>query len=140
MNSYQSAHYSITPFQAARTSLFLIHWNLRQNRWLDSFESFFFLFNLIEWLSRRIYEPGGNENNQVALDVLIDIRPEEPANERNIADDRSAIFGLLHVLPDQSAEHDRLTVPHTHACCNLSRAEDRLIDNVRSKHGRLRHA
>ena len=65
--------------------------------------------------------------------MLIDIGAEEPANERKVADDRCAVFSLLHILADQSAEHNGLAVPNAHAGGHFTRAEDRLVYHVVSE-------
>ena len=59
------------------------------------------------------------------------LRPEKPADQRNVADDRGAIFGLLHIFPHQAAEHDSLAVPHAHARRDFAGVEDRLVNDVR---------
>ena len=66
--------------------------------------------------------------------MLIDIGAEEPADDRNVAQDRGAILRLLHVFPHQTTKHHRLAVPNAHARGNFARAEDRLIDDVRREH------
>ena len=78
-----------------------------------------------------IDQAGGDEDDQVALEVLIDARAEETADERDVAEERHLVFDLLHVFTHQAAEHDRLTVEDADARRDLAGAEDRLVDDVR---------
>ena len=100
------------------------------NRRLDQSLRFFFFFRLIHRLAAGINQPRGDEDDQVSFDVLIDIGAEEAADDRNVANDRRAIFGLLHVFAHQTTEHDGLAVPDAHARRDFAGAEDRLVDDV----------
>src|SRR5437763_10835940 len=123
----------------ATRRLFLIRWNLWQNRRLQ--QPFLFLLSGINWQSARINQPRRHENDEIAFDVLIDVGAEEASNQGNIADDRDFIFCLLHVFTHQSTEHNRLAVPDTYARGHLARAENRLVNHIISeKNGRNRHA
>ena len=66
--------------------------------------------------------------------MLLGIRPKKPADDRNASQYRRAIFGLLHVLPHETAKHNCLPVPYADAGRDLAGAEDRLIDHVGSDH------
>lgn len=113
-------------------ALFFICRRFRQNRRLNEI-LFLLFFGLIDRLPARIHEARRNKDDQVALDVLIDIGPEQSTNKRDIADDWRAIFGFLNVLTHQAAQHDGLSIPNAHAGSYLAGTKDRLIDYVRRK-------
>src|SRR6266404_9041898 len=114
--------------------LFLIERNLGQNRRLDQVFGFFHFFSGVYGLSTWIDQSGRHKNDQVSLDVLFDVGAKKAAENGNVADDRRAIFGLLHVLSHQTAQHDRLPVPYAHTRRYLPSTKDRLINNVWSYH------
>jgi hypothetical protein len=93
-------------------------------------QPFLFLLSGINWQSARSDQPRGHENDEIAFDVLIDVRAEEAPNQRNVADDRSLIFCFLHVLAHQTPKHNCLAVPDTYARGYFARAEDRLVNHV----------
>jgi hypothetical protein len=65
---------------ALRTStLLLICWSFRQHGGLDQV-LFLFFVSLVDRLPARIHEPGRDEDDQVALDVLVDIAAKQSAN------------------------------------------------------------
>src|SRR5438477_1041167 len=80
-----------------------------------------------------------DKDDEVALDMLIDIAAEQPPKQRQIADDRCAIFDFLHIFANQTAEHDRLTIPYAHACRYLAAAKDGLVNNVVGESHRIRN-
>ncbi len=87
--------------------LFFIHRNGRQfGRQNEIFGLFLFL-GLIHQLAAGIDQPRSDEDYKVTLQMLLGVRPEKPAYDRDVTKDRSPIFGFLHVLTHQSAEHDR---------------------------------
>ena len=69
--------------------------------------------------------------------MLLGICAEEPANNRDVADDRRAVLGLLHIFAHQTAEHDCLPVPDADASRDFAGTEDRLIDDVRRQDNAL---
>jgi len=71
-----------------------IGWLLRQNWRFDGRFAFLFLLRRIHQLAARIDETRGNEDNQVAFDVLIDIRAERRrrAECRRLIGVRSSVF------------------------------------------------
>ena len=78
------------------TTLFFVGRNLGQDRRFDLADCFSFLFFLrcINRLTGGVNQSCRHENDEVALDMLLAVTAEKPANQRNIADDRSAIFGF----------------------------------------------
>src|SRR5438046_889355 len=104
---------------------FLIRWHFGQHRRLQ--HSLFFFFTRVQWQSAGGDEPCGDEDDQVAFDMLIDIGTKEAPNQRNVANDRRFIFCPLHILPHQPAQHYCLPVPHADIRCHLTRAEHRLV-------------
>ena len=81
---------------------------------------------------------GGDENDEISFDVLINIRTEETPNQRNIANDGRFIFGLLHIFAHQPAKHDGLPVIDADAGGNLARTEHGLVYHVFSEENRHR--
>src|SRR5205823_9728882 len=108
-------------------SLF-VHWHFGQLWWLYQF---FFLVGGVEGSAGRRDKMRSDEDDEVALHVLINVGAEKSAHDWDIADDRCSIFCLLHVFAHQAAEHDRGAVVHTHAGRHFARTEDRLINHVR---------
>src|SRR2546423_819710 len=78
--------------------LFLIEWNLRQNRRLDHVFGFLNFFGRIHELSAWIHQPRRHKNDEVSLNVLLHVGAEKAADDRNIPQDRRAILGLLDVF------------------------------------------
>src|SRR5436190_20074534 len=93
-------------------------------------QALFFFLSLVQWLSARGHKPRGHENNQIAFDVLIHVGAKQPSNQRNVTDDRRAIFRLLHILSHQPTKYYCLPVPHAHVCGHFARAENRLVNHV----------
>ena len=93
-------------------------------------------FLLLILRARRIaiwpHETRGDEHHEVCLRALIDTGTEEPAEDRDVSEKRDFVFHLLNVFTHQSAEHDGRSIEDTHAGGHLPRAEDRLVDDVRS--------
>src|SRR2546430_3200332 len=110
------------------SGLLLIRWDFGQDRRLQ--HPFFFFLSRIHRQAAGRDQVHGGEDNQVALDVLIDIGAEKPAEKWNVAYDRSFIFHLLHIFTHQTAQHNRLSVPHAHVRGHLPCAKDRLVDHV----------
>ncbi len=139
---FMAGQLSLSPYGYAaevRTGqcLFLISWNLRQNRRLQ--EPFLFFPRGVNWQAAWVNQPRGHENDEIAFDVLIDVGAEQASNQGNIADDRDLIFRLLHVFAHQTPKHNRLPVPDTYARRHLARAENRLVNHVvGEKNGRDR--
>src|SRR5581483_5541796 len=94
------------------------------------------LFFLSQRFTCRSYQAGGNENDQIAFDVLIYVTAEKASNQRQIADNRSAIFSFLHVFAHQSAQRHCLSIPNAYARRNLASAEHRLVNHVFGKRHR----
>ena len=92
-----SAHTRESPRTPAR-ALLLIHRHRRQFRWLNKIFRLFNFVSLIHQLAAGIDQPCGDEDNEVPLDVLLGVRPEEAANERDVTDEGCTVLGLLHVL------------------------------------------
>src|SRR5437879_13859589 len=69
--------------------------------------------------------------------MLIDVRSKGPPDKRNVAKDGSLILGFLYVFTHQPAEHHRLPIINADARGHLTRAEYRLVDNIRGELNRL---
>ena len=65
--------------------------------------------------------------------MLLGVGAEEAAHDRDVANDRRAILGFLHVLAHQAAEHHGLTVPHAHTRGHFAGTKDGLVDDVGSE-------
>jgi len=57
----------------------LEEWNLGQDRRLDQVFGFFCVFVRIHQLAAGIHQARGHEDDEVTLDVLLRVRPEEAA-------------------------------------------------------------
>jgi hypothetical protein len=68
--------------------------------------------------------------------VLIDIGPEQPADQRNVANNGSFIFCLLHVLAHQTSDHHGLAIPDAHVRGHFARAENGLVNHIRGQKNR----
>src|ERR1043166_6633870 len=65
----------------------------------------------VNWVSCGVDPARGHEDQQVALVGPGGLAAEQAACDRNVAEERNLIVEFLNVLTDQSAQHDRLTVP-----------------------------
>jgi hypothetical protein len=65
-----------SPSANSLSPLLLVSRNFRQDWRLDRF-LFLFLFRLIHRLTGRIHQPSGDKDDQIAFDVLIDIRSKQ---------------------------------------------------------------
>ena len=73
-----------------------------------------------------------HEDDQIALNMLVGIGAEKSSYERNIPDNRCSIFGFLDVFAHQPAEYDSRSVINAYTRSDFARAEDRLINDIRS--------
>ena len=74
-----------------------------------------------------------HKNHEVTFDVLFSIRAKQTTHDRDVANNRRAIFRFLHVLTHQSSKHDGLSVEDTYTCSYLSRAKNRLVNHIIGK-------
>src|SRR5438045_4234041 len=101
---------------------------LRQNWRLQ--QSLLFFFVWIKRLTRGSDETRRHKDNQIALDVLLDIGPEETSHQRNVADKWCLILRLLNVFAHQPSKHHRLPIPDAHTRGHFACAKNRLINYV----------
>ena len=57
-------------------------------------------------LSGRVESGGGDEENELGLEILGGLFSEEGAEERAVAEDGSGVFNFLLLIGDEAAEED----------------------------------
>src|SRR5438128_535003 len=72
-------------------TLLFVSGNLRQDRRLDRF-LFLFFFRLIDWLSGRIHQSRGHEDNEIPFNMLIDVGAKQTPDHRNVTEERRPVF------------------------------------------------
>src|SRR5579862_7451972 len=106
---------------------------LRRER-LDDF--FLLLIANLDRLAGGVDQAGRDEDDEVDFDVLIRRGAEEPAENRQVAEERNLVIHFLDVLAHEAAEHDGRAIPDGDAGRDLACAEDGLVDDVLGQHHR----
>ena len=81
------------------TALFFVVRNLGQDRWFDLADCFSFLFFLrrINRLTGGVNQSCRHENDEVALDMLLAVTAEKPANQRTVSYTHLTLPTILRV-------------------------------------------
>src|ERR1043166_1297131 len=88
----------------------------------------------VNWISRGVDQARGYEDQQIALIAHGGLAAEQAACDRNVTEKRNLIVEFLDVLTDQSAQHDRLTVPDHDARREITAGEQWLLDVVKGRY------
>src|SRR6185369_17589841 len=76
-------------------------------------------------ISRRVSNGRGHENDQVPFLGGGRFAPEEPPEQRKVSEKRDFVFDFLDVFRNQTAKHNRLTVPNRNRSDHLAQPEFR---------------
>jgi hypothetical protein len=86
-------------------------------------------------IARRVNQPRGHEDQQVAFVSHGGLGAEQAPDHRNVAEERNFIINLRELLRDKTAQNDRLTVPNYDAGDQVAGGKQRLLDVVGSRDG-----